>query len=261
MQQTTPTHPGTAQGAPPLPVHPSNPFAAPPPAYPQSSTKSEFDSDGIEFLRPVTDKDDPKPTEWLQERSAYPIDNKGPTAVPPQTTSVDRYRPPSSARVSYIPPGPPPLQPTPAPSQQMWAPPQHGHYDTEQGQRQYQEPEIAPRRFGPAFMYGRDGGQRPGGRLSKGLKIFSGSIACRTSGSPETHLAISAVHICLVFVVITLAFGAGFQSGRQVGCARSYQADRDNITMSEVSQLETHDVDLNDLDDDAVIGANRMLTG
>ena len=90
---------------------------------------------------------------------------------------------------------------------------------------------------------------------------MSQSIACRTSEIPEAHLTISAVHICLVFVVITLAFGAGFQSGRQVGCGRSYQADRDNTTMSEVSQLETHDVDLSDLDDDTVIGANRMLTG
>jgi hypothetical protein len=82
-----------------------------------------------------------------------------------------------------------------------------------------------------------------------------------------------AVQIFLFFILITMAFGAGFQSGRQVGCGGRYYSDADNATVSEISRLERHDDGFDSLsrlddahegDDDfdsAVAGANRMLTG
>jgi hypothetical protein len=165
------TPPATQAVAPPPPPT-ANPFAAPP-AYPQSTTKSEFDSEGIEFLRPLRDKGELKQNDWLNERAAYPIDSKTPPPASPVSTYASHSRTPSNPRISYVPPGPPPPVPTPAPSQQMWAPPPH---DPEYGRQPYQEPELEPKRFGPAFIYRRYGFQgQPGqpGRLSKGLKIFS----------------------------------------------------------------------------------------
>lgn len=65
-----------------------------------------------------------------------------------------------------------------------------------------------------------------------------------------------------MFVMITMAFGAGFQSGRQVGCNASIYADSDNTTMRDIPRLETHSDELDyDALDDVIGGANRMLSG
>lgn len=172
MQTSVIAPPASEQGTPPTPVHSTNPFNAPP-AYPKSTMKSDFDTDGIEFLRPLSDKEEPRPGQWLEERSAYPIDEKSPPAAAPVNTPPSYIRPVSAARVNYVPPGPPSARPVQPPSQQMWAPPQHGTHDAEQGPQRYQEPDLAPRRFGPAFMYRRNGEANPAGRLSRGMKIFS----------------------------------------------------------------------------------------
>ncbi|KAG7544373.1 hypothetical protein FFLO_03252 [Filobasidium floriforme] len=249
MQGLAISPPAATQAVAPPPPPTANPFAAPP-AYPQSTTKSEFDSEGIEFLRPLGDKGDLKPNDWLNERAAYPIDSKTPPLASPVSTYASHSRTPSNPRISYVPPGPPPPVPVPAPSQQMWAPPPH---DPEYGRQPYQEPELEPKRFGPAFIYRRHGSQgqlgQPG-RLSKGLKIF--------------------IQMFLLFILVGMAFGAGFQSGRQVSCGGAYHSD--NATVSDISRLERHDDSLdslarlddghdeNDLDG-VVAGANRMFTG
>jgi hypothetical protein len=106
--------------------------------------------------------------------------------------------------------------------------------------------------------------------LSKGFKIFSEWIIRSDLFAASFVLMIIAVQIFLMFILIGMAFGAGFQSGRQVSCGGAYYSD--NATMSDISRLERHDDSLDSLGrfDDAhdeddldgvVAGANRMLTG
>jgi hypothetical protein len=132
------------------------PYVAPPAypheqSYPQTGVKSEFDSDGIEFLKPIEgDRGEPPsfPTEKMAWDVRSPPETKGMDSTPtaqyyPQKSCQNPLTTPNRV-IGFQPPGPPPARPTRPPSSQIWAPLPHNpayHQGYAHG-NPYHEPNI-----------------------------------------------------------------------------------------------------------------------
>ena len=134
----------------------------PPPAYPheqhypQTGAKSEFDSDGIEFLKPVAGEREEK-VAFPNEKTAWdstlrPQDKDG------APISAEQYYPQSRRRnsimtptgaVGFQPPGPPPARPTRPPSSQIWAPLPHNpaYHQGYVHDKPYHEPNVGATQY------------------------------------------------------------------------------------------------------------------
>jgi hypothetical protein len=167
------------------------PYVAPPAYphgqnYPQTGTKSEFDSDGIEFLKPVDgEREEPtafpnEKTAWnatlrLQDKEVAPV-----IADPyhPQSTRRNSIMTPNGA-VGFQPPGPPPARPTRPPSSQISAPLPHNpayHQRYVHGSS-YHEPNVAATSYDQgANEAGLIAGKRP--PIKTVTKVFK--ICCES---------------------------------------------------------------------------------
>ena len=176
------------------------PYVAPP-AYhhelnhPQTGAKSEFDSDGIEFLKPVDDERE-LPVTFPTEKTAW-NEEKGTSPV-----ITDQYHPHVARRNSIItpngavgfkPPGPPPARPTRPPSSQIWAPLPHNpaYHQGHVPGGPYHEPFVATTSYDPGSNEaGLIAGKKP--PIKTVAKVFK--ICCeprfrlRQSGSYQYSL-------------------------------------------------------------------------